>query len=289
MNEIEMAFSSPMSRACATSQSTPERPLDRISVRDYLTRLDIGAFNVERAAPQRVRFNVVLEVNAPQSSGKDNVDLVLSYDTITDAIDTEIKEQRFNLLETLAERIAARILKSPLSHRVFVRIEKLDRGPGALGVEIVRSSDDAIALDKEQSASVPLYIVEHFNLDNPIEGPAIFVAAPPKDHIAAHHNKAETAAARAWLLSLDQSAWHLSAKMPDALVCSSRTELDWALKGGHCAIWAPQKMVLDQTQCAMLYCQGFEAILHWFLDLWSIETVENQTRYLVKAPEIKTA
>ena len=45
----------------------------------------------------------------------------------------ELAEERLNLLETLAERIADRILHAPQALRVFVRIEKLDRGPGALG------------------------------------------------------------------------------------------------------------------------------------------------------------
>ena len=34
----------------------------------------------------------------------------------------------------------------PQAHRVFVRIEKLDRGPGALGVEIVRTEKITILL-----------------------------------------------------------------------------------------------------------------------------------------------
>ena len=39
--------------------------------------------------------------------------------------------------------VADRILLEPQAMRVFVRIEKLDRGPGALGVEIVRARDGA--------------------------------------------------------------------------------------------------------------------------------------------------
>ena len=47
--------------------------------------------------------------------------------------------ERLNLLETLAEKVAERLLAEPAAMRVFVRIEKLDVGPYALGVEIVRS------------------------------------------------------------------------------------------------------------------------------------------------------
>ena len=69
----------------------------------------------------------------------DDVDQVISYDTITEAIEAELAAERVNLLETLAERVAHRCLADPRAVRVFVRIEKLDRIPGALGVEIVRA------------------------------------------------------------------------------------------------------------------------------------------------------
>ena len=66
----------------------------------------------------------------------------MSYDKVSEAIAFELSKERLNLLETLAERVAHRILFEPQAIRVFVRIEKLDRGPGALGVEIVRSIKD---------------------------------------------------------------------------------------------------------------------------------------------------
>ena len=59
MDETAMAFELPHVRASA-SHSGP--PLDRISVRDYVRDIEIGAFRTERGVTQRVRFNVVLEV-----------------------------------------------------------------------------------------------------------------------------------------------------------------------------------------------------------------------------------
>ena len=125
-----------MSRASATHAGPP---LDRISVRDYVRQVEIGAFRSERGVTQRVRFNVVLEVSHHTAAQDDDVDKVISYDTITEAIEHELAAERINLLETLAERVAARCLADPRAVRVFVRIEKLDRIPGALGVEIVRT------------------------------------------------------------------------------------------------------------------------------------------------------
>ena len=136
MDETAIAFEPPHVRASATHAGPP---LDRISVRDYVRQVEIGAFRSERGVTQRVRFNVVLEVSHHTAAQDDDVDKVISYDTITEAIEHELAAERINLLETLAERVAARCLADPRAVRAFVRIEKLDRIPGALGVEIVRT------------------------------------------------------------------------------------------------------------------------------------------------------
>ena len=81
------------------------------------------------ATRQRLRFNVVVEVRPRPQPLEDDVDRILSYDRITEAIAAELAAERLNLLETLAERVAERILAEPQAMRVFVRIEKLDRRP----------------------------------------------------------------------------------------------------------------------------------------------------------------
>ena len=81
------------------------------------------------------------------AAATDDVDQVLSYDTITEAIEYQLHVERLNLLETLAERIAAQILTHAQALRAFVRIEKLDRIPGSLGVEIVRTRKGARRAD----------------------------------------------------------------------------------------------------------------------------------------------
>lgn len=139
-NDIRLAFAHPEERAEASAGAAPR---DRISLRDHVAEVEIGAFQQERGTRQRVRFNVVVEVRPHPAPLQDDVDRILSYDRITESIGDELSAERLNLLETLAERIAERILAEPQAMRVFVRIEKLDRGPGALGVEIVRSRAEA--------------------------------------------------------------------------------------------------------------------------------------------------
>ena len=134
IDDIHLAFAHPEERAAATAAGVP----DRISLRDYIVTVEIGAFQAERGTQQRIRFNVVVEVQPPTGPMDDDVDRILSYDRVTEAITSALAAERLNLLETLAERVAELIIASPQAMRVFVRIEKLDRAPGALGVEIMR-------------------------------------------------------------------------------------------------------------------------------------------------------
>ncbi len=113
--------------------------VDHILVRDYVREVDIGAFQSEYGVKQRVSFNVILEVDTNSYPMHDNVDLVLSYDNIIEVIEDEIGQKRVALLETLAEHIALSCLCLDSAVNVTVRLEKLDRGMGKLGVQISRT------------------------------------------------------------------------------------------------------------------------------------------------------
>ena len=113
--------------------------VDHILVRDYVRKIDIGAFHSEYGVKQRVSFNVILEVKTDNQPMHDNVDLVLSYDNIIEIIEDEIGQKRVALLETLAEKIAISCLCLNSVVTATVRLEKLDRGLGKLGVQISRT------------------------------------------------------------------------------------------------------------------------------------------------------
>jgi (5-formylfuran-3-yl)methyl phosphate synthase len=66
---------------------------------------------------------------------------VVSYDLIMDGIRAIVAEGHVELAETLAEQVAALVLRNPRVMRVFVRAEKLEIGPGGVGVEIERTRD----------------------------------------------------------------------------------------------------------------------------------------------------
>lgn len=251
-SELHLAFGHPLDRSLSDTSTTP---LDRISVRDYTVSVEIGAFQHERDVLQRVRFNVVVEVQPIAQDVDDDVDLILSYDTIIESIDAALKQERLNLLETVAERVAALILDQPLAARVFVRVEKLDRVPGALGVEIMRAKTDVAQVRHSDSVERPRVIF--LNADA-AHGPAfrdwiayladhktpcvICIGLPDTPRIEAHTDRAQRTVA---LLSIDQNAWAVASQDERCVVVATKTELDWSMKNGRIAVWAPTKMILD--------------------------------------------
>lgn len=117
---------------------------DRVFIRDFVLPARVGAYAHEHDRLQNVRFAVDVKVKRAGRAVEDMRD-VLSYDVITDGIRMLVAQEHVPLLETLAERIAALVLNHPRALRVTVRIEKLDIGPGAVGVEITRERQAAVA------------------------------------------------------------------------------------------------------------------------------------------------
>lgn len=116
------------------------RGLNRLFVHDLVLDCDIGVFASEQGVTQRVRFSVDLDVASRRGERLDQIEQVISYDTIVDGIKSLIAGRHINLVETLAEEIAELALKDPRALRVRVRVEKLEKEPGAVGIEIVREA-----------------------------------------------------------------------------------------------------------------------------------------------------
>lgn len=264
-----MAFAHPEDRSKGSG-----RDLDRISVRDYCVDVEIGAFQVERETTQRLRFNIVVEVYPLDEDADDDVDRILSYDRITEAVDGELAAERLNLLETLSTRIADRILGEPQAARVFVRIEKLDRGPAILGVEIVRDrADDAPA---DLATNLPEPIVLYLGGDSAIgenltrwvdaakaqSSPVIICVPALEDPLKVAMPYAQR---HVDALALEVAAWEASARDARCAVVGSRTELDWSMRQGRISIWAPAKILLDSVD-APDDLHNLAHIVEWFAD-----------------------
>ncbi len=112
----------------------------RIFIRDLEMIASVGVHAHEKITPQRIRVSIELNVGPRAPDATDTVDTVLSYENIVKATRAIVSTAHFQLIETLAERIAAACLTHYSVNSVKVKIEKPDIFPDAatVGIEIER-------------------------------------------------------------------------------------------------------------------------------------------------------
>jgi len=118
---------------------------DQIEIKDLLLRTHIGATEQERRDRQDVLINLVLETDTQAAGRSDDINDTINYRTLNKRLIAHVEGTTFNLVEKLAEDLAALCLAEPRLRRVRVTVEK----PGALrfarsvGVTIERERGDS--------------------------------------------------------------------------------------------------------------------------------------------------
>ena len=114
--------------------------LRHVFVRDLVVECNIGVHAHEKGRAQRVRINVDLGVTESDGAHLDRLENVVCYEDIVTRIRAIVADGHINLVETLAERIAAVCLQNPQCRSARVRVEKLDvfDDAASVGVEIER-------------------------------------------------------------------------------------------------------------------------------------------------------
>ena len=116
------------------------RDLYRIFLRGLELDARVGVHRFERERAQRVLLDVTLFATRSGGAKSDRLADVLNYERIVEAARALCAGKHINLLETLAERVAAACLAEPQVQGVRVSVAKPDIFPdvAAVGVEIER-------------------------------------------------------------------------------------------------------------------------------------------------------
>ncbi|MBV9991321.1 MAG: dihydroneopterin aldolase [Alphaproteobacteria bacterium] len=114
--------------------------LRHILVTDLEFLCEIGVYRREKGRTQPVRINLDLAVEDTPADDHD-LSTVVDYCALVDRVRAMTKSGHVNLVETLAERIAALCLEDARVISVRVRVEKPQAIPDAeaAGVEIERA------------------------------------------------------------------------------------------------------------------------------------------------------
>ncbi len=129
-----------------TAKIADARSLTRhVFVRNLVLMANVGIHSFEKTGTQRIRLNVDLAVRETEQPPADEINQVVCYEEITDGIKGIVGRGHVNLVETLAEDIAAMCLEDPRVRSARVRVEKLDifENAESVGVEIERFNSRA--------------------------------------------------------------------------------------------------------------------------------------------------
>jgi len=114
--------------------------MDRIFLRDLRVETIIGIYDWERETPQTVSIDLELATDVARAAQSDDIADALDYKQIAKRLIAFVGESRFQLVETLAERIAA-LLREEFGVpwcKVTVNKGGAIRGASAVGIEIER-------------------------------------------------------------------------------------------------------------------------------------------------------
>ena len=110
-------------------------------IRNIILPASIGVYPHEHAAAQRVRINIDLTIDDPDTGiGPDELARVVDYEQLINRVRAEVASGHVRLAETLAERLALLCLADIRVAAAHVRVEKLDIFADAesAGVEVER-------------------------------------------------------------------------------------------------------------------------------------------------------
>ncbi|MFT3763659.1 MAG: dihydroneopterin aldolase [Pseudoxanthomonas sp.] len=96
----------------------------------------IGVYGFERVAPQKLRFDVEMGCDNRKAGASDELADTIDYAQVADAIVAICAESKFQLVEALAERVAAELLRRFPIETLSLRVTKPGAVPAARGVGV---------------------------------------------------------------------------------------------------------------------------------------------------------
>ncbi len=115
-----------------------------IFIKDFIIHEIIGMHDHEKAKKQKIKFNIVINVNQNTLPNEKDLRSIINYEKITKKLKNLVKNKKYNFLESLAEDSFVEIFKDKRISSVKIKIEKPDaiKNASSAGVEIFKSRSD---------------------------------------------------------------------------------------------------------------------------------------------------
>ena len=115
-----------------------------VFIKDLIIEEIIGIHEHEKIKKQKIKFNIVLDINQNSIPDEKNIKSIVDYEKITKKIESLTKSKKYNFLESLAEDSFKEIFEDNRINSVKIKIEKPEAIVNAesVGVEVFKTRKD---------------------------------------------------------------------------------------------------------------------------------------------------
>ena len=129
-------------------QLKPEKNKNSIKrtvfIKDFIVQEIIGIHEYEKIKKQKIKFNIVIDINQNTVPNENDIKSIVDYEKITNKLKNLAKGKKYNFLESLAEDSFKEIFEDKRINSVKIKIEKPDaiKNADSVGVEVFKSRSD---------------------------------------------------------------------------------------------------------------------------------------------------
>ena len=115
-----------------------------VFIKDFIIEEIIGIHKQEKIKKQKIKYNIVLDVNQSFVPDEKDIRSIIDYEKIIAKIENLTKSTKYNFLESLAEDSFKEIFEDKRINSVKIKIEKPDaiKNADSVGVEVLKNRSD---------------------------------------------------------------------------------------------------------------------------------------------------
>ena len=115
-----------------------------VFIKDFIIQEIIGIHDYEKTKKQKIKFNIVLDIDQNTVPNEKDIKSIVDYEKITNKLENLTKDKKYNFLESLAEDSFKEIFEDKRISSVRIKIEKPDaiKNADSVGVEIFKTRKD---------------------------------------------------------------------------------------------------------------------------------------------------
>tara|TARA_Y100000590_G_scaffold169096_1_gene193698 strand:- start:22 stop:450 length:429 start_codon:yes stop_codon:yes gene_type:complete len=115
-----------------------------VFINDFVIEEIIGIHKHEKIKKQKIKFNIVLDINQNSVPDENNIKSIVDYEKITDKLKNLTRNKKYNFLESLAEDSFKEIFEDKRINSIVIKIEKPEaiKNAKSVGVEVFKTRED---------------------------------------------------------------------------------------------------------------------------------------------------